>query len=306
MGGAVTVSVDFELRWGMHDRLGLDADLYRDNLEQVPAIVPELLRLFTQYGVHATWATVGAILCNGWDDYFARAPAPPRYRNSRLAVDVRYSEMDPDGHLHFAPSLVQAISGCRGQDLGTHTFSHLFLGEPGVTPQDASADIASAMRIHLERTGEAPVSLVFPRNQWAFLDVMRSHGIRLWRGTERSWYFRRTDSHSRSAVIRALQLLDGLNPWTAHTAPVEGDMTRSSLFLRVGLPDAAWKATLRKIRRALLLLRDGEVFHLWLHPHNFGTERAKRLARLEQALEIIATSAALRGLSLRSMRELAG
>ena len=53
-------------------------------------------------------------------------------------------------------------------------------------------------------------------------------------------------------------------------------------------------------------VRDGEVFHLWFHPHNFGTERAKRLARLEQALEIIATSAALRGLSLRSMRELAG
>ena len=60
----VVWSLDFELRWGMHDRLGLDRDLYRRNLEGAREAVPRLLQLFTRRGVRATWATVGALACN--------------------------------------------------------------------------------------------------------------------------------------------------------------------------------------------------------------------------------------------------
>src|SRR5215831_12070400 len=57
----VVWSLDFELRWGMHDLLGLDRDRYRNNLEGAREAVPEFLQLFTRRGVRATWATVGAL-----------------------------------------------------------------------------------------------------------------------------------------------------------------------------------------------------------------------------------------------------
>ena len=109
-------SLDFELRWGMHDLLGLDRDRYRKNLEGAREAVPQLLQLFTWRGVRATWATVGALACQSWDDYFRRAPAPPHYADKRLAVDPRYADLDPDGVLHFAPDLVAQVAETEGQD----------------------------------------------------------------------------------------------------------------------------------------------------------------------------------------------
>src|SRR5262249_384382 len=75
-------SLDFELRWGMHDLLGMDRNAYRTNLEGAREAVPLLLDLFVQRGVRATWATVGALACNDWDEYFRLAPPPPAYGDS--------------------------------------------------------------------------------------------------------------------------------------------------------------------------------------------------------------------------------
>ncbi len=304
MNGTITISIDFELRWGVHDQFGLDIERYRENLEEEPRIVPELLRLFEQYGVRATWATVGAIACVDWNDYFRRAPAPPRYSNPQFAFDPRNSDIDPDGRLHFAPGLIDLIAASPGQEIGTHTFSHLFLGEAGVTAQDATADLAAAVRIHEERIGARPVSLVFPRNQCAFLEVVRANGILVWRGNERGWYFNRNDSRSSSPLVRGLHVADAINPWTCRATPLEGDMTRSSLFFRPALPDWMWPLHLEKIRNSISAVKAGQIFHLWSHPHNFGTDRVRRLARLEQVLAVMAELARQRGLTFRNMSEL--
>ena len=58
---SVVISLDFELRWGMHDRLGTNYDAYRENLENVREIVPALLKLFSEHKIRVTWACVGAL-----------------------------------------------------------------------------------------------------------------------------------------------------------------------------------------------------------------------------------------------------
>src|SRR5688572_30050895 len=133
---SVVFSVDFELRWGVHDVHGTNLDGYRGELEQGRENVPRLLGLFSSCDIHATWATVGAIGCKDWGEYFRRAPPPPRYANPAFAIKPEYADMDPDGHLHFAPDLVRAVCATPGQELGTHTFTHLYMGEPGVTAED--------------------------------------------------------------------------------------------------------------------------------------------------------------------------
>jgi hypothetical protein len=254
--------------------------------------------------VHATWAAVGALGCESWDEYFARAPQPPMYANAALRVKRQYAQLDPQGRLHFAPRLMRHILATPGQELGTHTFSHLYLREPGVSAEDVAADLAAVRGLYGERYGMAPVSLVFPRNQYAFIDIVREAGIRMWRGNQAVWYYEQEDSEHYGIVPKTLKLLDELNPLRRHAAPVERDMTRASLFLRLAVPAYLWPLHVERIRAELKALRPGQVFHFWFHPHNLGQDTQARLARVEQVLEIIAERQARGELRSCTMGEL--
>src|SRR5205814_1639681 len=161
-----------------------------------------------------------------------RAPEPPKYHDTSLAVDPRYADVDPEGRLHFAPELVRTIHATPGQELGTHTFSHILMREPGVTADDVRADLYAVAQLSQDRFGAPPVSLVFPCNQVAFLPVVRSCGIRIWRGNEPRWYHERNERATNRLMPRARRLLGAINPLARHASPVEGDMTRASIFLR--------------------------------------------------------------------------
>jgi peptidoglycan/xylan/chitin deacetylase (PgdA/CDA1 family) len=299
----VVWSLDFELRWGLHDRLGMDFDAYRKNLEGAREAVPALLRLFAQRGVRATWATVGALACRDWDEYFRRAPPPPRYANPRLAFTRRYADLDAKGRLHFAPDLVRLVSRAEGQDLGTHTFSHLFLGEVGVMLNDAEADHAAATALFRESFAHAPTSLVFPRNQIAFLRFYRASGISAWRDNEDSWYYRLTE-HTDHALVRACRLADSLTPWRTRAGRFSDGRTPSTLFVRVNLPEMAWKSHLAKIAAEARKAKRGDVLHFWLHPHNVGGNVRRGIERLTQVLDTL-DGCAPKGTTYASMRDLA-
>ena len=280
--------MDFERRWGVHHRLGLDFAAYREHLENVQPVVVSLLELVTARNIRATWAAVGALACRDWHEYFARAPRPPKYDNPTLAISPRYADLDRDGHLHFAPDLLRLVHASRGQELGTHTFSHILMREPGVTPDDVTADLGAVGRLWQERFGAPPISLVFPRNQVAFVPVIRSCGIRMWRGNETGWYHDCNETATNRPVARARRLLDAVNPWARHASAVEGDMTRASMFLRTNLPGPAWALHLARIRRELDTLRPAQVFHIWWHDHNLGVDIQRRLTRVEQVFDMIA------------------
>ena len=301
-GPKVVWSLDFELRWGMHDLLGMDRNAYRANLEGAREAVPLLLNLFVHRGLRATWATVGALACNNWDEYFQLAPPPPCYADSRLAFDPRYADLDPDGVLHFAPDLVRLVSRTKGQDLGTHTFSHIFLGEIGVTQEDVQADHAALTGLFRERLNTAPTSLVFPRNQVAFLPFYRANGINVWRDNERSWYLNQTE-RANHPVFRALRLADALTPFLTRGGRFSEGATTSTLFVRVTLPEIAWRAHLAKLATEVRRMRRDSVLHFWLHPHNVGGNLRRGMAPIVQVLDTI-DKYAPRGTEYASMRDL--
>lgn len=300
----VVISVDFERRWGVHHRLGLNFDAYREHLENVEPVVRALLEMFAARNIRATWAAVGALACKDWSEYFARAPRPPRYENPALAISPRYAELDPDGRLHFAPDVLRIVHGTPGQELGTHTFSHVLMREPGVTADDVKADLDAVARLWRERFGAPPTSLVFPRNQIGFLSVVRSCGIRTWRGNETGWQHDCTETATNRLLPRALRLLDAVNPFVRHASARDGDMTRASVFLRTNLPTAAWALHRARIRNELDSLQPDQVYHVWWHDHNLGAHMRRRLARVEQVLDMVAEKS-VRGLLVsRGMRDL--
>ena len=64
--GIFTISLDFELYWGMRDVVSTVQ--YADNMRGVPNAIDELLKSFHKYDIHATWAIVGFLYFSSMEE----------------------------------------------------------------------------------------------------------------------------------------------------------------------------------------------------------------------------------------------
>ena len=80
--------------------------------------------------------------------------------------------------------------------------------------------------------------------------------------------------------------------------------TTSTLFVRVTLPEIAWKAHLAKVAAEVRRMGRDTVLHFWLHPHNVGGNLRRGMARIVQVLDTI-DKYAREGTVYASMRDLA-
>src|SRR5450432_1163476 len=190
--GALVISLDFELYWGVRDSKALDR--YRENLLGVRAAVPAILDVFERYGIHATWATAGFLFSRTREDLLAASPAVrPAYRNRRLcpyeAMGCLGADEESDPY-HYAPSLIAAIRRHPFQEIASHTYSHYYCLEPGQDLGAFEADLEASIAAG-RREGFATRSLVFPRNQVneAYLDSCARLGIRAYRGNPGNWMY---------------------------------------------------------------------------------------------------------------------
>lgn len=314
--GAFTISIDFELYWGVRDTRSLDA--YRDNLEGVQQAIPRMLELFEQHRIHATWAAVGFLFCHDRAEALAAAPRErPGYTN-RALCPYRYLEQTHDiaERYHFAPALIDRIAATPHQEIATHTYSHYYCREAGQTAATFSADLAAATRIAATR-GLAPRSLVFPRNQWHpdYLAILAEHGIVAYRGNEHGWLYAATGHVGQNAVRRMGRLLDsyldlsGHHTYTLESCAGEPPFNfPASRFLRPYDRRLAWLdgLRLRRIRRAMRhAARRQEIFHLWWHPHNFGVDTDQNMRFLEQVIDEFERLRHAHGMRSLGMAELA-
>ena len=300
----VVISIDFEMGWGMHEICGHKIDGYRKNLEQVSAIVPHMLKMLHDREIRATWATVGALGLRSWDEYFAMAPRSPAYLNSNLRIDYSYyAESDPNGSLHFAPNLVEEIVNTEGQELGSHSFSHVYFRENGVTSSDFIADSKAVNSVFNDRYNTNPVSLVFPKNQSAFEFLLSECGIHIWRGNENVWYFDAVTEAGNSYTARSLRLLESINPWIKRSMPISGNKCQSSMFVRFNLPEMLWRLQVTRLKNELNSLSGNEIFHIWFHPHNLGDDTSNRMSRFEKVLDLIVTHFAKRVIYSKNMSD---
>jgi peptidoglycan/xylan/chitin deacetylase (PgdA/CDA1 family) len=297
-GGAFVVSLDFELHWGVRDKLDLAE--YRQNLLGAREAVPAMLALFAAYGVHATWAIVGLLFTESRREMIERLPAQrPRYRRRELLPDetlARVGENERDDPFHFAPTLIRRIAATPGQEIGTHTFSHYYCLEEGACPADLRADLDAAIAVTRAKVGRTPRSIVFPRNQFddASLAVCGELGLTAYRGNPDAWAYRARRDADESQPRRAVRLLDAYVPLTgSHARPFpRSDGARpanvaAGRYLRPHVPALRLGESLR-LRRILAEMRRaarrGLLFHLWWHPHDFGRNLRENLAVLERIL----------------------
>ncbi|HLO96130.1 MAG TPA: polysaccharide deacetylase family protein [Burkholderiaceae bacterium] len=315
--GAFVISLDFELFWGVRDKRSIAS--YGANLLGVRQAIPGMLKLFSRHRMHATFATVGMLACSGKKELLDHMPdCRPRYQDPSLDP---YRHLDEVGDneqsdpYHFAPSLVEQIRDTEGMDVGSHTFSHYYCLEPGAAPASFRADLEAAQQVFARR-GIKPTSLVLPRNQYAapFLELARASGITEFRGNPDHPFYRTEAQSQESAAKRLGRLLDsvvpvagplGAQPRMAAALPVD---VPASFFLRPATSSGAVLDPLRlaRIKSAMSsCAREGQVFHLWWHPHNFGTRTEANLQRLNELILHFKVLSDRYGFQSRTMAEVA-
>lgn len=312
------MSQDFELHWGVRDKRTVAA--YRDNLLGVRRAIPAVLALFEEFQIHATWATVGFLFFDGRDDLLANLPAVlPTYENPKYSPYLSLAEVgssERDDPFHFAPSLLRQIARTPGQEIGTHTFSHFYCLEPGNEAAAFEADIIAAQKA-ADRFGVKLRSIVFPRNQVNafYLPICAKLGIRAYRGTQPSKFYNPKASAEESLLFRVGRLADNYLPLSGHTGfpfPKPGaglpyDI-RASFFLR---PHSRRLVRFEPLRKRRILedmtcaARNGRTYHLWWHPHNFGTNLDCNILFLRELLEHVAQLRTQYGMQSVGMAELA-
>jgi peptidoglycan/xylan/chitin deacetylase (PgdA/CDA1 family) len=312
--GALVISLDFELAWGVRQR----GAPYAPNLRGEREVVPRLLSLFREFEVGVTWATVGFLFAASRDELERFSPrVRPAYADPSLSpFSDPLGSGEADDPLHFAPSLIEAIGRTPRMEIATHTFSHYYCTEPGQTAEAFHADLEAARAI-AESRGLQLSSIVFPRNQHqpAYDDSLLALGITAYRGVPRSWMWRFENAEaSATPGKRVARLVDAYVGLTGYTTVPWSEVrqlnglsdVRASCFLRPYTPRLAplERLRLRRIRRSVrAAARRGEIFHLWWHPHNFGVHQEKNLAFLRRVLEEFQACRARYGMRSLTMRE---
>ena len=297
--GSLTISLDFELYWGMRDKVALEA--YREHLLGVWEAIPRILELFEQYGIHATWATVGFLWHEDAASLKAALPQKlPAYADKALCPYVYLNELgevesgsEDFKKMHFAKALIEQIKQAAHQELATHTYSHYYTREQAISFKAFAADLKMAMEV-AKNDGVQLHSLVFPRNQIdkESLSVLKKVGIKMYRGNPEHWAYREgeTDKTFLQRVYRFFDIYMNLSG--DHTTLPQRDEAglrelKSSMFLRPYSQKFAILETLklRRVKNAMnTAARKGENFHLWWHPHNFGVNLSENIQNLEELL----------------------
>lgn len=314
--GGLVISLDFELAWGVHDSLGSEG-AYRVNLLGARKAVPRILELFNEFHIEATWATVGFLFAESREELMQFIPAvKPTYRDLRrdpYRIELGVDEAsDP---LHYAASLVKEIASTPGQEVASHTFSHYYCLEDGQTVEQFAADLSAAQAIARSKGFEVS-SLVLPRhqNRSDYLPVIAQAGFDAYRSNEPNWLNRPARAGSSGNLVRAARLIDSwvpltganLVPWASTRPDANGLVdVRESRFLRPAgtmgklLDDLHYSRIASAMHYAA---KQGHLFHLWWHPHNFGAKQEDNLALLRRLLVLHAKFRRDYGFGSYSMR----
>lgn len=315
--GILIISLDFELYWGLLGKIPLEN--YRDNILGVRSIIPSLLKFFKKYQIHATWAIIGFLFFESRHELIEALPKKkPDYLNRSLCPYNHISEIGENEQkdpIHYAPSLIKMIIHESNQEIASHTLSHYYCLENGQNINAFKDDLEFAIKV-ASKYGLTFESIVFPGNQINkdYLPIIKEMGIKAYRGNEPSWFYRMRGNEDETMLRRGLRLLDAylnISGYNAYDKAISKQQfpfnLPSSRFLR---PYSKKLARFEPLQLARILsdltyaARNGLIYHLWWHPHNFGINQEENLKFLQSILEHFIKMKNFYGMESLTMKEL--
>lgn len=294
--GALVISIDFEIHWGVSDRHTIQT---YPNLENDREVVHRCLQLFRQHNIHATWATVGMLFCETKEELFSYVDEPhrPNYVRKHVSnyeVAKTAGKNEADDPYHYAPTLVKEIINTPGQEIASHTFSHFYCLEPGQTPEAFGYDLTAAKKV-AEKYNVQLKGIVFPANQFepAHIDKCKEAGLTYYRGNYPSWMYQLKAKADEGKFKRLSRLADFYFPVNGNRL-VEPSLVNgmvnvpASCFLRPYSHKLSFLEGRRLSRmksEMAAAAKQKKIYHLWWHPHNFGLDMEKNFQILTKLLE---------------------
>lgn len=301
MKGIFTVSLDFELHWGVFDISDRNKRI-RNYENTLGIIVPRMLELFIKYDVHATWATVGSMFARDHSEWSAFNPAIlPQFRDDKISI---YRWVEKNGLdnkydvAHFATNEIKNILSSPGQEVGSHLFSHMYCNEIINRDEAFREDIRAAVNAG-NKLGARIHSLTFPRNQIRedLLRICFEEGITAVRSNPTCWYFRRSNFVGTRALKKLVRQLDEYFPlgqsmlFSLEDVDVEAQqpvkIPRGRLFLPYNPENKTvnYLRLQRMIAEMYAAAKTGKCYQLWWHPEDFSDYPEENLESLEAVLK---------------------
>ena len=302
MTGVLTISLDFELHWGVFDKRNRDERLqcYKNTL----SVIHPMLDLFLKYNVHVTWACVGSLFALNFKDWESLKPdIVPLYENINYSpyvwvhnngIGYKYYEA------HFAPQTVQMIAAYPGQEIGSHTFSHYYCLEKINNKESFTDDLKASIKA-FSKFNLQPTTLVFPRNQISkeHLKICKQHGIQAVRTNPEISFWQPIQDKESSLQRKVMRTGDTYFPLTNQKTYYSLNTVVHNKDEPIQLPASRFLrpySAKYKISNTLSMNRikqemqeaaiKNACYHLWWHPENFGYYPNENLERLEEILRL--------------------
>jgi hypothetical protein len=273
MAGVVTLSMEVELAWGVHD-IGEFSHLSDDGGPE-RAYLESLLERCEAVDVPISFDVVGH-LCQSACDGAHDGPHGPEWFDADPGTDAA---ADP---LHYAPGMLRAIRDRpTGHELCTHSYSHVRCDEVG--PATLAWELERAQSLLETVTGSRTGSIVPPRHGRPPADALRDADIEIMRMSR--------DTSGRNVLARAKELVIGPHP-THEPRLVDGvletycttypSLTSSALPAGQRSPAAVFRTVPVRTRQYLqrrylnravdrAAATDGYC-HLWCHLYDLANE----------------------------------
>ncbi|UIP00781.1 hypothetical protein Hbl1158_05330 [Halobaculum sp. CBA1158] len=287
--GTLTISVEIELGWGVHDLSGSAAEHLSTDGSPERAHLRKLLRAADACGVPITFDVVGHLLLDDCDGSHS-GPYEPGWFDADPGTDAA---ADP---LYYAPEVAPAVlDAAVDHELCTHTFSHVLCGSVDRAVVDHELRRARALHDELD-AGSA--SIVPPRHSRPPNDLLREHGVRAAR------YAVDTSGNGRLRRLRELTVgphplwepavVDGVLETYCTTYP---SLTAASLPSGQSPAPAPFRSVPAAVRRRLhgrylrrstrRAIETGTPLHLWCHLYDLSNPH--QWAVVAEYLEFLAT-----------------
>jgi len=168
--------------------------------------------------------------------------------------------------------------------------------EKGQTNDQFREDIISALNIAKKYNIEQS-SIVFPRNNVniEYLNILKELGIKSYRGNFEHWAYEILDHKLKKEAQRVYRLFDSyINLSGCNTHNLNQSITSlpmnipASRFLRPYSNKLRFLEPLKQKRIKSSMThaaKNGEMYHLWWHPHNFGSNMEQNFQGLEDILK---------------------
>jgi peptidoglycan/xylan/chitin deacetylase (PgdA/CDA1 family) len=271
---ALIISADLELAWAWRFVKG-ETDpqsVTSQKAEQTRRNLPGLLKLFDEFNMPVTWATIGHLFLEGCERRnggpHAELPRPPHFANEYWQyMSGDWYESDPCTDYRrapawYAPDLLETILSAKTKhEIACHTFSHIDCSDGNCPAEVADAELDECQRLAGE-WGIRLKSFVFPGNLVGNLLSLKKHGFTSYR-----WHGKYELNVPRRDELGLWQIPGGVLWEKPAHWPVNG-----------------WVKAMQKcVDRAL---KTNAVLHFWFHP---SCDPVNREAVFPRTLEYIAS-----------------